>query len=142
MSTRSTSSNLFSPLRDPESLIRRRNLGEPSSLFDFEEVMNIPHNNMGPPPLPNNGPPPVVRPNGPSSLPLLIYGGVVQQEEYDIWAMEMEHYLEYIDNDVWKVIQNGNSKKRIAQMDKISMFRILLTPIYDCKIHAVKRKVA
>ncbi|GJS72333.1 reverse transcriptase domain-containing protein [Tanacetum coccineum] len=69
MSTRSTSSNLFSPLRDPESLIRRRNLGEPSSLFDFEEVMSIPHNNMGPPPVgppppPNNGPPPVVRPNG------------------------------------------------------------------------------
>ncbi|GKA04686.1 reverse transcriptase domain-containing protein [Tanacetum coccineum] len=69
MSTRSTSSNLFSPLRDPESLIRRRNLGEPSSLFDFEEVMSIPHNNMGPPPAGppppnNNGPPPVVRPNG------------------------------------------------------------------------------
>ncbi|GKF41313.1 retrovirus-related pol polyprotein from transposon TNT 1-94, partial [Tanacetum coccineum] len=36
------------------------------------------------------------------------------KEEYDIWAMEMEHYLEYIDNDVWKVIQNGNSKKRIS----------------------------
>ncbi|GJZ80637.1 hypothetical protein Tco_0645631, partial [Tanacetum coccineum] len=70
MSTRSTSSNLFSPLRDPESLIRRRNLGEPSSLFDFEEVMSIPHNNQGPPPAgpppPNNGPPPVVRPNGPA----------------------------------------------------------------------------
>ncbi|GKC42278.1 reverse transcriptase domain-containing protein, partial [Tanacetum coccineum] len=69
MSTRSNSSNLFSPLRDPESLIRRRNLGEPSSLFDFEEVMSIPHNNMGPPPAgppppPNNGPPSVVRPNG------------------------------------------------------------------------------
>ncbi|GJR91393.1 reverse transcriptase domain-containing protein [Tanacetum coccineum] len=69
MSTRSNSSNLFYPLRDPESLIRRRNLGEPSSLFDFEEVMSIPHNNMGPPPAGppppnNNGPPPVVRPNG------------------------------------------------------------------------------
>ncbi|GKC32927.1 reverse transcriptase domain-containing protein, partial [Tanacetum coccineum] len=68
MSTRSTSSNLFSPLRDPESLIRRRNLSEPSSLFDFEEVMSIPHNNMGlpparPPPPNNNGPPLVVRPN-------------------------------------------------------------------------------
>ncbi|GJR23087.1 reverse transcriptase domain-containing protein [Tanacetum coccineum] len=66
MSTRSTSSNLFSPLRDPESLIRRRNLGEPSSLFDFEEVMSIPHNNQGPPPPNNNGPPPVVRHNGPA----------------------------------------------------------------------------
>ncbi|GKA86838.1 reverse transcriptase domain-containing protein [Tanacetum coccineum] len=67
MSTRSNSSNLFSPLRDPESLIRRRNLGEPSSLFDFEEVMSIPRNNMGPPPAGppppnNNGLPPVGRP--------------------------------------------------------------------------------
>ncbi|GJV72718.1 hypothetical protein Tco_1492713 [Tanacetum coccineum] len=26
----------------------------------------------------------------------------MKKEEYDIWAMEMEHYLEYIDNDVWK----------------------------------------
>ncbi|GJX97936.1 hypothetical protein Tco_0354955 [Tanacetum coccineum] len=71
MSTRSTSSNLFSPLIDPESLILRRNLGEPSSLLDFEEVMSIPHNNQGPtlagpPPPNNNGPPPVVRPNGPA----------------------------------------------------------------------------
>ncbi|GKB59280.1 hypothetical protein Tco_0915466, partial [Tanacetum coccineum] len=44
--------------------------GEPSSLFDIEEVMSIPHNNHGPPPAGppppnNNGPPPVVRPNGP-----------------------------------------------------------------------------
>nr|GEX99821.1 reverse transcriptase domain-containing protein [Tanacetum cinerariifolium] len=66
MSTRSTSSNLFSPLRDPESLIRRRNLGESSSLFDFEETTSIPHNNQGlppagPPPQNNNGPPPVER---------------------------------------------------------------------------------
>ncbi|GJS20528.1 hypothetical protein Tco_0449160 [Tanacetum coccineum] len=30
---------------------------------------------------------------------------ILKKEEYDIWAMEMEHYLEYIDNDVWKVIQ-------------------------------------
>ncbi|GKC64195.1 hypothetical protein Tco_1096793, partial [Tanacetum coccineum] len=27
---------------------------------------------------------------------------LVKKEEYDIWAMEMEHYLEYIDNEVWK----------------------------------------
>ncbi|GJY33619.1 hypothetical protein Tco_0418088 [Tanacetum coccineum] len=71
MSTRSTSSNLFYSLRDPESLIRHRNLGEPSSLFDFEETMSIPHNHQGPPPAGppppnNNGPPPVVRPNGPA----------------------------------------------------------------------------
>nr|GEV54558.1 hypothetical protein [Tanacetum cinerariifolium] len=61
MSTRSNSSHLFSPLRDPASLIRRRNLGEPSSLFDFEEVMN---NNQNLDPPPQNGQPPMVRPKG------------------------------------------------------------------------------
>ncbi|PWA92581.1 hypothetical protein CTI12_AA078360 [Artemisia annua] len=34
-----------------------------------------------------------------SNIKLLI----LKKEEYDIWAMEMEHYLEYIDNDVWKM---------------------------------------
>nr|GEW13336.1 reverse transcriptase domain-containing protein [Tanacetum cinerariifolium] len=61
MSTRSISSHLFSPLRDPEGLIRRRNLGEPSYLFDFEEVMN---NNQNQEPPPQNSPPLMVSPNG------------------------------------------------------------------------------
>nr|GEW81040.1 reverse transcriptase domain-containing protein [Tanacetum cinerariifolium] len=61
MSTRFNSSHLSSPLRDTESLLRRRNLGEPSSLFDFEEVMNDNHNQEPPP---QNDPPPMVRPNG------------------------------------------------------------------------------
>nr|GEW00822.1 reverse transcriptase domain-containing protein [Tanacetum cinerariifolium] len=56
MTTHSNSSHLLSPLRDPESLIGRRNLGEPSSLFDFEEVMN---NNHTQEPPPQNGPPPM-----------------------------------------------------------------------------------
>ncbi|GKF62395.1 hypothetical protein Tco_0182449, partial [Tanacetum coccineum] len=46
------------------------------------------------------------------------------KEEYDIWAMEIEHYLKYIDNEVWKVIQNGNSKKRILT-GKDGVVRIL-----------------
>ncbi|GKD02263.1 hypothetical protein Tco_1177237 [Tanacetum coccineum] len=29
---------------------------------------------------------------------------ILKKEEYDIWAMEMEHYLEYIDNEVWKLL--------------------------------------
>nr|GEU74991.1 reverse transcriptase domain-containing protein [Tanacetum cinerariifolium] len=41
--------------------MRRRIPGEPSSLFDFEEVMN---NNNNQEPLPQNGPPSMVRPNG------------------------------------------------------------------------------
>ncbi|GKD10461.1 hypothetical protein Tco_1190146 [Tanacetum coccineum] len=48
----------------------------------------------------------------------------ILKKEYDIWAMEMEHYLEYIDNDVWKVIQNRNSTKRISTR-KDGVIRIL-----------------
>ncbi|GKE85023.1 hypothetical protein Tco_1558765, partial [Tanacetum coccineum] len=60
------------------------------------------------------------------------------KEEYDIWAIKMEHYLEYIDNDVWKVIHNGNSKKRIS-IRKDSVVRIL-PPISAAKIHAVEKE--
>ncbi|GKA79667.1 hypothetical protein Tco_0786263 [Tanacetum coccineum] len=49
---------------------------------------------------------------------------ILKKEEYDIWVMEMEHYLEYINNDVWKVIHNGNSKKRISTR-KDGVVRIL-----------------
>ncbi|GJQ96326.1 putative ribonuclease H-like domain-containing protein [Tanacetum coccineum] len=44
--------------------------------------------------------------------------------DYDPWAMEMEIYLSYIDNEVWKVIQNGNSKKRVTK-GKDGVYRVL-----------------
>ncbi|GKA70020.1 ribonuclease H-like domain-containing protein [Tanacetum coccineum] len=59
---------------------------------------------------------------------------ILKKEEYDIWSMEMEHYLEYIDNDVWKVIQNGNSKKRIST-GKDGVVRIL-PPVSAAEIQA------
>ncbi|GJZ92357.1 hypothetical protein Tco_0664422 [Tanacetum coccineum] len=31
---------------------------------------------------------------------------ILKKEEYDIWAMEMEHYLEYINNDERKARTN------------------------------------
>ncbi|GJS88573.1 putative ribonuclease H-like domain-containing protein [Tanacetum coccineum] len=34
------------------------------------------------------------------------------KEEYDIWAMEMKHYLEYMTIKYGKVIQNGNPRRR------------------------------
>ncbi|GJS02082.1 reverse transcriptase domain-containing protein [Tanacetum coccineum] len=54
-STRSSSTDLFLSSSDPESVIRnrRRNLGEPSLLLDFEEI-NMSNNlniNHGPPPV-------------------------------------------------------------------------------------------
>ncbi|GKF30851.1 hypothetical protein Tco_0100649, partial [Tanacetum coccineum] len=61
----------------------------------------------------------------------------LEMEEYDIWAMEMEHYLEYIDNDVWKVIQNGNFKKRIST-GKDGIVRIL-SPVTAAEIQAVRK---
>ncbi|GJZ93022.1 hypothetical protein Tco_0665087 [Tanacetum coccineum] len=63
---------------------------------------------------------------------------ILKKEEYDIWAMEMEHYLKYIDNDVWKVIQNGNSKKRIST-GKDGVVRIL-PPVSPAEIHAVEKE--
>ncbi|GJV58552.1 hypothetical protein Tco_1459557 [Tanacetum coccineum] len=53
-------------------------------------------------------------------------------------AMEMEHYLEYIDNEVWKVIQNGNSKKRIS-IRKDGVVRVL-SPVTATEIQAVEKE--
>ncbi|GJT80719.1 hypothetical protein Tco_1055061 [Tanacetum coccineum] len=69
-----------------------------------------------------------------SNIKLLI----MKIEEYDIWDMEMEHYLEYIDNDVWKVILNGNLKKRISTV-KDGVVRIL-PPVSAAEIHAVEKE--
>ncbi|GJV43690.1 hypothetical protein Tco_1428226 [Tanacetum coccineum] len=63
---------------------------------------------------------------------------ILKKEEYAIWAMEMEHYLEYIDNEVWKVIQNGNSKKRIST-GKDGIVRVL-SPVTAAEIQAVEKE--
>ncbi|GJW04110.1 hypothetical protein Tco_1562966 [Tanacetum coccineum] len=63
---------------------------------------------------------------------------ILKKEEYAIWVMEMENYLECIDNDVWKVIQNGNSKKRISTR-KDGVIRIL-PPVTAAKIQAVEKE--
>ncbi|GKG48772.1 hypothetical protein Tco_0512919, partial [Tanacetum coccineum] len=65
---------------------------------------------------------------------------ILKNEEYDIWAMEMEHYLEYIDNEVWKVIQNGNFKKRISIVN-LSYHNKLMKVVKDeQKFKLLKRK--
>ncbi|GJW41026.1 hypothetical protein Tco_0066871 [Tanacetum coccineum] len=69
-----------------------------------------------------------------SNIKLLI----LKMEEYDIWAMEMEHYLEYINNEVWKVILNRNSKKRIST-GKDGVIRILL-PLTAAEIQAIEKE--
>ena len=52
--------------------------------------------------------------------------------------MEMEHYLVRIDNDVLKVINNGNSRKRIS-VGKDGVVR-MLPPVSAAEIHAVEKE--
>ncbi|GJU40099.1 hypothetical protein Tco_1193056 [Tanacetum coccineum] len=49
-----------------------------------------------------------------SNIKLLI----LKKNEYDIWAIEMEHYLEYIDNDVWKVRIKQKIARKRSKPDK------------------------
>ncbi|GJW29900.1 putative ribonuclease H-like domain-containing protein [Tanacetum coccineum] len=39
---------------------------------------------------------------------------ILKREEYDIWAMKMEHYLAHTDYPIWEVIQNGNGHVSIT----------------------------
>ncbi|GJU81768.1 retrovirus-related pol polyprotein from transposon TNT 1-94 [Tanacetum coccineum] len=55
MSTRSSTRNLFPPLKDPKRTIRRRTRVDPNSLNDFKEI-NMAANGVG-----NDGPPPAGR---------------------------------------------------------------------------------
>ncbi|GJS05844.1 hypothetical protein Tco_0322352 [Tanacetum coccineum] len=47
-----------------------------------------------------------------------------EESNHEVQSNTMEHYLEYIDNEVWKVIQNGHSKKRIS-VGKDGVVRVL-----------------
>ncbi|GJU08096.1 ribonuclease H-like domain-containing protein [Tanacetum coccineum] len=96
------------------------------SLHDDEELsLHDDASLAGSQPASNKGdapakPPQIITTNTLSNIKL----PVLQKDDYDTWAMEMEHYLEYIDNEVWKVIQNGNSKKRVTK-GKDGVYRVL-----------------
>ncbi|GJR85694.1 hypothetical protein Tco_0209705 [Tanacetum coccineum] len=49
-----------------------------------------------------------------------------------------EHYLKYVDNVVWKVIQNGNSKKKIST-GKDGVVRVL-PPVSAAEMRAVEKE--
>ncbi|GJV79387.1 ribonuclease H-like domain-containing protein [Tanacetum coccineum] len=113
--------NLFIP---PNQVVMSAN--DNFSLHDDEELSlhddaslagSVPASNKGDAPA---KPPQIITTNTLSNIKL----PVLQKDDYDTWAMEMEHYLEYIDNEVWKVIQNGNSKKRVTK-GKDGVYRVL-----------------
>ncbi|GJS26863.1 hypothetical protein Tco_0487483 [Tanacetum coccineum] len=86
-------------------------------MHDASLAGSLPASNKGDAPA---KPPQIITTNTLSNIKL----PVLQKDDYDTWAMEMEHYLEYIDNEVWKVIQNGNSKKRVTK-GKDGVYRVL-----------------
>ncbi|GJV01799.1 hypothetical protein Tco_1335368 [Tanacetum coccineum] len=64
---------------------------------------------------------------------------ILKKEDYEtIGLIERSKYLEYINNDAWKVIQNGNSKKRILT-GKDGVIRIL-PPVTVVEIQDVEKE--
>ncbi|GJS74950.1 hypothetical protein Tco_0724831 [Tanacetum coccineum] len=49
---------------------------------------------------------------------------ILKKEEYDIWAMKMEHYLAHTDYPIWEVIQNGNGLVSIT-IDTSGQIKVL-----------------
>ncbi|GJS48025.1 putative ribonuclease H-like domain-containing protein [Tanacetum coccineum] len=114
------------PFIPPNQIIMSQPANDNFSLHDDEELSlhddasldgSVPASNKGDAPA---KPPQIITTNTLSNIKL----PVLQKDDYDTWAMEMEHYLEYIDNEVWKVIQNGNSKKRVTK-GKDGVYRVL-----------------
>ncbi|GKC11245.1 putative ribonuclease H-like domain-containing protein [Tanacetum coccineum] len=84
------------------------------SLHDDEELSlhddaslagSVPASNKGDAPA---KPPQIITTNTLSNIKL----PVLQKDDYDTWAMEMEHYLEYIDNEVLEVADEKERKAR------------------------------
>ncbi|GJX82091.1 ribonuclease H-like domain-containing protein [Tanacetum coccineum] len=84
------------------------------SLHDDEELSlhddasldgSVPASNKGDAPA---KPPQIITTNTLSNIKL----PVLQKDDYDTWAMEMEHYLEYIDNEAEQVADEKERKAR------------------------------
>ncbi|GJS38629.1 ribonuclease H-like domain-containing protein [Tanacetum coccineum] len=69
------------------------------------------------------------------------YNGLNENEQDSLNAAaggNLLNYLEYIDNEVWNVIQNGNSKKRIST-GKDGIVRVL-SPVTVVEIQVAKKE--
>nr|GEU62742.1 uncharacterized mitochondrial protein AtMg00810-like [Tanacetum cinerariifolium] len=49
------------------------------------------------------------------------------KDEYETWAMKMEYWIINTDHNLWKIIQNGNSKKSLGRDSKGGI--IILLPV-------------
>nr|GEU69536.1 putative ribonuclease H-like domain-containing protein [Tanacetum cinerariifolium] len=52
----------------------------------------------------------------------------LKKDEYETWAMKMEYWIMDTDHNLWKITQNGNSKKSLGRDSKEGI--IILPPIF------------
>ncbi|GJS70484.1 hypothetical protein Tco_0703325 [Tanacetum coccineum] len=54
-----------------------------------------------------------------SKQPLLIANNAkfpyLEKEKYEIWAMKMEYWIQNADHNLWRIVQQGNSPKRLGK---------------------------
>nr|GFA04186.1 ribonuclease H-like domain-containing protein [Tanacetum cinerariifolium] len=62
----------------------------------------------------------------------------LKKDEYETWAMMMEYWIINTDHNLWKIIQNGNSKKSLGRDSKGGI--IILSPVSFEEHVAVKRE--
>ncbi|GJU86433.1 hypothetical protein Tco_1293979 [Tanacetum coccineum] len=77
-----------------------------------------PDNNQNPPN------PPIQTPQAPHSMSTVKLLTLKKGDNYDIWAMKMEHYITHTDYPLWQIILNGNSPKKIST-DTNGIIRVL-----------------
>ncbi|GJR78482.1 putative ribonuclease H-like domain-containing protein [Tanacetum coccineum] len=63
---------------------------------------------------------------------------LVLKEEYDTWAMKMEYWIINSDHNLWNIVLNGNSRKRIERDPKGNI--MILPPISVEEHIAVQRE--
>nr|GFD23644.1 ribonuclease H-like domain-containing protein [Tanacetum cinerariifolium] len=62
----------------------------------------------------------------------------LKKEEYETWAMKMEYWIMNTDHNLWKIIQNGNSKTSLGRDSKRG---IIILPYVSFEKHvAVQRE--
>nr|GEV46350.1 ribonuclease H-like domain-containing protein [Tanacetum cinerariifolium] len=61
-----------------------------------------------------------------------------RKDEYETWAMKMEYWIMNTDHNLWKIIQNGNSKKILGRDSKGGI--IILPPVFFEEHVAVQRE--
>nr|GEW03895.1 xylulose kinase-1 [Tanacetum cinerariifolium] len=79
-----------------------------------------------------------VSPNGVVGNYKISLSVVPVKDEYETWAMKMEYWIMNTDHNLWKIIQNGNSKKSLGRDSKGGI--IILPPISFEEHVAVQRE--